>query len=164
MVITGASMARHFACAGGMATPVPGEPQRRLDEPRPGQRPGMAPQLVQARGHARDGARRGADVVVHELLPERDRQLLEHGRRARLSQPGHGHEEVEHLRPAAARLDQDGVAAARDPRHHALRDARGEGRSDGGVGRRPAFGEDLEAGFGRGGMARGNSGRRLHLC
>ena len=144
--------------------PGSGEPQRRLHEPVPGERPAMPPQLVQARGHAGNGARRGADEVVHQLLSEGHGQLLELGRLAPLSEPRDGHEEVQHLRLAAPGLDQNGVAAARDPRHHGLCHARGERRGHGRVDRRPALGEDLETGLGRRRMACRNAWRYLHLC
>ena len=48
-----------------------GEPQRRLDEPRPRQASVRAPERVESRRDAGHRARRGADRVVDELLAER---------------------------------------------------------------------------------------------
>ena len=138
--------------------------QRGLDETPPRERPGASPKLVDPRRDAGNGAGGGAHEVVHQLLAEGNRELLEIRRLGRPAEPGHGHEEVEHLRPISSRFEPEGIAAARDARHHGLRDARGEHGRHRGVRRRPALGEDLEARLGRRRMACSNAWGYLHLC
>ena len=101
---------------------------------------------------------------MDELLAERNGQLLELGRLPLVPEAGDAHEEVQDLRGVASGLDPDGVAAARDTRHHRLGDTGRKSGRDGRVGRRPALGEDLEAGLGRRRMACSNAWRYLHLC
>ena len=141
-----------------------GEPQRRVHDPCPGERAEAPPELVEARGDAGHRAGGCADEVVDELLAERDGQLLELGLLPRAAESRHRHEEVENPRPVAARVQPEGEAAAREPRHHGLRDTGGERGGDGGVRGGPAVGEPLEAGFRRGRMAGRYAGGYGHLC
>jgi hypothetical protein len=143
---------------------APSDPERGLDQARPGKRPGPSPKGVEARRDAGHGAGGRPDEVVHELLAEGDGQLRQCGRLATVSEPRDGDEEVEHLRAVASRLQPDRIAAPRDARHHGFRDARCERGSDRRVGRRTAVLEDLEAGLGRRRMACSNAGRDPHLC
>ena len=153
-VITGASIARQAACASGIATPIPGERDGRLDERVPRQPPEAPRQLAQPCRHARDGTRGRPDRVVDELLPERHLELDEL-RRARLrAETGDRDEEVEDGRLAARRVPHEREAAAEQARHHRLRDARGEARGHRGIDRGPARGKHVEADARRRRMAR----------
>ncbi len=152
IVITGSSIARQATCASGIGTPVPREPERRLDEPRPRKAAVRVPELAEPGGDAGHRARRRPDRVVDELRAERhvevdELRLMPLGAEAR-----DGAEAVEVPRGAGRRVVVDRVAAAEQPGHHRLGDARRERRRNRRVGGAAAVGEDLGARRRRRGM------------
>src|SRR5207249_11344648 len=108
--------------------------------------------------HTRDRARADADGVVDELLPERNLQLDQSDLPRLPPDAWHRDEAVEIRGSAAARVVVDRVAAAEEPGHDGLCDARGEAGSHGCIGGGPALLEDLSSRIGGRGMARCNSG------
>ena len=116
IVITGASIARQDACAGGIGTPRAraAAPARRGRAH--GRRPKRASRALEPGRDAGHGARGEADRVVHELLAERHLELDEsRRRRAR--------------RARAPRRSSRGSRAARAPRPSRSRGRRRAGRS-----------------------------------
>jgi hypothetical protein len=101
---------------------------------------------------------------VHELLAERNGELLELGRAQGPPQPGDRDEEVQDLGAQVVRAEPGSVAAAQDPGHDGFRHARGECGRDGGVRGAAAVLEDLEARLGGRRMARRYAGGYEHLC
>ena len=148
IVKTGASIARQAAWAGGIVHAAAGEPERRLDEPRPRQAAVPSPERVEAGRKPRYGAGARPDRVMDELLSER--HLQRDGRRTVTR--GHVDEAVEE--PGLVPVPVDRMAAAEETGHHRLGDARREAGGNRCVGRRTAFLEDLDSGLHRGGMAR----------
>ena len=132
---------------------APREFERRLDEPLPRQSAVRLPQRAEPGGHARHRARRRSDGVVHELRAERHLELHELRVAPLAAEPGHRAEEVEVARDTGRSVVVDRVAAAEQPRHHRLRDARCKRCSDGRVGRVPSVSEDLDTGACRGRVA-----------
>ena len=162
IVITGSSIARHATCAGGIATPSRASRSAGSTSRAPRQPAVRAPQRAEPGGHAGHGARRRADRVVHELRAERHLELEQLRLARRRAEPGHRAEAVEVARRAGRRVEVDRVAAAEQPGHHRLGDARREARRDGGVGGRAAVGEDLGAGRRRRRMPGRDAGAHAH--
>ena len=79
IVITGASIARHEACAGVIGTPTRASLSAGSKSLPPRKTAVLGVERAEPRGHARDGERRGADRVVDELLAERHLQLEQLG-------------------------------------------------------------------------------------
>ena len=71
IVITGSSIRRHAAWAGGIATPSRARRSAGSTRPAPRQAAVRAPELAEPGRHAGHRARRRADGVVHELGAER---------------------------------------------------------------------------------------------
>ena len=121
------------------------EAERGLDQARPGQSAVLVPERVEPCRNSRHPARADSDRVVHELRAERNVQLQERHLSRLGAEPRDGDEAVEVPRAARRRVEVDPVPASEQARHHRLRDARGEGRGNRGVGRASAVLEDFRA-------------------
>ena len=133
---------------GGHRDAVAGEAKRGLDEPAPRQAAVRAPQLAETGRHAGHGARCGADGVVDELGAERHLEMQELRLARRRAEPRHGAEAVEVAHRAARGVEHDRVAAAEQPGHHRLCDARREPGRHRRIDGRAAVLEDLDPGRG----------------
>jgi hypothetical protein len=138
--------------------------ESRLDELAPGELPVAPPELIQARGDPRHGAGRDPHLVVDNLVPERDPDVLERRNRAIRMPPRHRDEEIEELSLAAGRVEPDRVAASRQPGHDRFGHAGGERGCHGRVRGRPTFLENAQTRFGSGRVACCNPWRRKHVC
>ena len=134
------------------------EAERGLDQARPGQSAVLVPERVEPCRNSRHAARADSDRVVHELRAERNVQLQERHLPRLGAEPGDGDEAVEVPRAARRGVEVDPVPASEQARHHRLRDARGEGRGNRGVGRASAVLQDLRAGLRSRRMAGGDGG------
>ena len=129
---------------------VPREPQRGLDEPRAtAAARARATERVEPGRDAGHRARRRADRVVHELRAERHvRDATSSASRGGAPSPApRRSSRGSARRPSPRRVDR--VAAAEQPRHHRLGDARREAGGDRGVRGRAAVLEDLDPGAAR---------------
>ena len=157
--MTGASISRQAACAGGIVTPARASRSAGSTSRGQGSRPCARQRLAEPRRDTGDGARGGADRIVDELGSERDLQVEQLGVTRLGADARHRAEAVERPRLPRGRVEVDCVPAAEEPGHDRLGDTRGEARRDGRVGGRPSLREYLDAGGGGGRMAGGDGGK-----
>ena len=162
--MTGASIARHSAWARGMWTPERASSSAGSTRRSHCESPVAPPELSEAGRHSGHRAGGDAHLVVDDLVPERDADVLERRDGAVGMTTGDRDEEVEETRLAARCVVPDRVPSAGKPCHDRFGHAGGERGCDSRVRGGPALLENAQTRFGSGRMACCNPWRQKHVC
>jgi len=138
--------------------------ERGLHEALPLESPVALPELSEAGRHSGHRAGGDAHLVVDDLVPERDADVLERRDGAVGMTTGDRDEEVEETRLAARCVVPDRVPSAGKPCHDRFGHAGGERGCDSRVRGGPALLENAQTRFGSGRMACCNPWRQKHVC